>query len=86
MLLFEQLPSLAEHLFVDLGLSLEVYTVRWFFSMFCIDLPASYAHTVLDIFLMDQFKVLIKVSLAIFSVLASQLSCATSQERVHAIL
>lgn len=71
MLLFEQLPSLASHLIVDLQMQLDIYTVRWFFSMFCIDLPLSYAQTVQDLFLLDQFKVLIQVSLAIFSVLAN---------------
>ena len=40
----------------------------------------------LDLFLIDQFKILIKVSLAIFSVLACQLSRATDQEEVHTIL
>ena len=70
------MPSLAQHLVDDLGLSLEVYTVRWFFSMFCIDLPLSYAQAVLDLFFLDQFKVLIRVSLAIFSVLACSLSRA----------
>ena len=43
MLFFEQLPSLAKHLLVDLQISLEVYTARWFFAMFCIDLPIEYA-------------------------------------------
>lgn len=76
MLLFEQLPSLAEHLFTRLGLDLQVYTVRWFLSVFFIDLPLDYAQTVLDLFLIDQFKVLIKVTLAIFSVLACRLSRA----------
>ena len=86
MLLFEQLPSLAEHLIVDLGLDLQMYTVRWFLSLFFIDLPFEYAQSVLDLFLIDQFKVLIKVSLAIFSVLACQLSRANDQEEVHTIL
>ena len=65
---------------VDLGLNLEVYTVRWYFSAFCIDLPLDYAQTVLDLFLIDQFKVFIRVSLAIFSVLACQLSRAKDVE------
>ena len=86
MLLFEQLPSLAEHLIVDLGLDLQMYTVRWFLSLFFIDLPFEYAQSVLDLFLIDQFKILIKVSLAIFSVLACQLSRASDQEEVHTIL
>lgn len=86
MLLFEQMPSLASHIVDDLGLSLEVYTVKWFFSMFCIDLPLSYAQVVLDLFLLDQFKVLIQVSLAIFSVLASTLSLTKDQEEVHYVM
>ena len=86
MLFYEQLPSLAQHLLIDLQISLDVYTVRWFFSMFCIDLPLSYAQTVLDLFLLDQFRVLIRVSLALLSVLASQLSLAKDQEEVHAIM
>lgn len=53
MLLFEQLPSLAEHLIVDLGLDLQMYTVRWFLSLFFIDLPFEYAQSVLDLFLID---------------------------------
>ena len=53
--------------------------------MFCIDLPLAYAQTVLDLFVLDQFRVLIKVSLALFSVLACQLSRAKDQEEVHGI-
>ena len=86
MLLYEQLPSLAKHLFEDLNLQLEVYSVRWFFSMFCIDLPFEYAQSVLDLYILDQVNVLIRISLAIFSLLAAPLSMTKDQEEAHSIL
>ena len=38
--------------------------------MFSIDLPFTYAQTILDLYLLDQFRVLIRVALALLSVLA----------------
>ena len=68
-ILFEQMPELAEHIIDKMEVNLDVYTVRWFFSMFNIDLPFSYAQAVLDLYMFDQTEILVRTTLAIFSVL-----------------
>ena len=50
----------------EFGLDLEIYTVRWIFSMFSTDLPFSYAVTLLDIIMLEPKTAILKVSLAIF--------------------
>ena len=72
-LLHDQMPSLATHLFEHIGIIFDVYTVRWFFSLFNIDLPFTYAQTVLDFYLCDKTEIIIRVTLAIFSVLSKKL-------------
>ena len=69
-ILFEQMPELAEHVIDKMEVNLDVYTVRWFFSMFNIDLPFSYAQAVLDLYMFDQTEILVRTTLAIFSVLS----------------
>ena len=73
-ILFEQMPQLAEHIIDDMEVNLDVYTVRWFFSMFSIDLPFEYAQTLLDFYMFDQSEILIRTALAIFSLLSFKLS------------
>ena len=68
------MPQLAEHVLDRMEVNLDVYTVRWFFSMFNIDLPFPYAQTVLDFYMFDQAEVLVRVTLAIFSALSFTLS------------
>ena len=80
------MPQLAEHIFDAMEVNLDVYTVRWFFSMFSIDLPFTYAQTVLDFYMFDQSEILVRTTLAIFSVLSFKLSQTTDQETVHEIL
>ena len=53
-ILFEQMPTLADYVLNKMEVSLDIYTVRWFFSMFNIDLPFAYAQTVLDLYMFDQ--------------------------------
>ena len=52
-LMFESMPKLAFHLIDRHELSLDVYTVRWFFSFFCIDLPFDYVLSLLDLYMVD---------------------------------
>ena len=68
------MPQLAEHILDTMEVNLDIYTVRWFFSMFSIDLPFSYAQTILDFYMFDQTEILIRATLAIFSILSFQLS------------
>ena len=44
------MPEIAKVIFDQFDLDLEVYTVKWFFSMWSIDLPFEYALTILDIY------------------------------------
>ena len=61
-------------------MDLEVYTVRWFFSMWCIDLPLDYALTILDLFQIDLQTTLVRISLSIFLILAPEIKLARDQE------
>ena len=51
-LLRDQMPDVFRVL-ERFDVNLEVYTVKWFFSMWSIDLPFEYAMTVLDLYLID---------------------------------
>jgi hypothetical protein len=82
-LLREQMPELAVKLFDTMDLNLEVYSVKWFFSLWSIDLPFEYVLTILDLFQIDQQVVLVRVSLAIFSLLSSNLFAAKTQDELH---
>ena len=67
------MPTLADYVLNKMEVSLDIYTVRWFFSMFNIDLPFAYAQTVLDLYMFDQSDVLIRTTLALFKVLQPKL-------------
>ena len=49
----EQLSSLCRVLIDRFELDIEVFTVKWFMSMWCVDLPFEYAITVLELYLLD---------------------------------
>ena len=85
MLLFDMMPDLAKHMVKDLELDLEVYTVKWFFSFFCIDLPFEYVLSILDLYMVEQITVFIRVALAIFQSLKDQLMAVRYQEDIHLI-
>jgi hypothetical protein len=68
-LIREQLPELAKWMIDRLKIEIEVYTVKWFFSMWCIDLPFEYALTILDLYLIDQHKALVRTALSVFAML-----------------
>ena len=48
---------------------LEIHSVRWFLSMFCVDMPLDCAKNVLDLYIIDGPIVFIRTALAIFKVL-----------------
>jgi hypothetical protein len=48
------MPDIAYILLDRFKVDLEVYTVKWLFSMWSIDLPFDYSMTVLDLYLIDQ--------------------------------
>jgi hypothetical protein len=62
------MPELSKAL-VKFDVDIEVYSVKWFFSMWSIDLPFDYAMTALDLYLVDQQRSLIRIALAIFACL-----------------
>ncbi len=62
------MPELSKAL-VKFDVDIEVYSVKWFFSMWGIDLPFDYAMTALDLYLVDQQRSLIRIALAIFACL-----------------
>lgn len=67
------MPKLADFVLNKMEVNLDIYTVRWFFSMFNIDLPFTYAQTILDLYMFDQTDVLIRTTLALFKVLKPKL-------------
>ena len=85
-ILFEQMPKLADFVLNKMEVSLDIYTVRWFFSMFNIDLTFTYSQTVLDLYMFDQSEVLIRTTLALFKVLQPKILSTPDSESLHDIL
>ena len=80
------MPKLADFVLNKMEVSLDIYTVRWFFSMFNIDLPFSYSQTVMDLYMFDQSEVLIRTTLALFKVLQPKILSTSDSESLHEIL
>jgi hypothetical protein len=79
-LMRDLMPELAKKLLDKFEIDIEVYTVKWFFSMWSIDLPFEYAMTVLDLYLIDQQKTLIRVALSLLATLSEELKDAKDAE------
>lgn len=60
------LPELSEH-FRTLRIPTDIYAANWFITMFCYDLNIDLVLSILDVFLLDGIKSLIKISLALLS-------------------
>ena len=58
------LPSLYQH-FVSQGISVQNYASEWFLSLFCYILPISISLRIIDIFMIDGWKILHRAGLTI---------------------
>lgn len=48
-ILYQMMPALMKHL-ADISFDLSIYTVKWFFTLFAIDLPFHYVQQVIDLY------------------------------------
>ena len=60
------LPALADHLH-QLNIPTDIYAANWFITMFCYDLNIDLVLCILDLFLLEGIKSLLRVSLALLS-------------------
>lgn len=58
------LPKLEEHLRA-LKIPTDIYAANWFITMFCYELSLDLVFCILDVFLLEGVKSLLKVSLAL---------------------
>jgi hypothetical protein len=58
------LPLLSEHL-KKLKIPTDIYAANWFITMFCYELSLDLVFCILDVFLLDGIKSLLRVSLAL---------------------
>ena len=61
-------------------ISSEYFASQWFLTLFTYDLPIETIGGIIDIFIIDRFKALIKVGLAILSVLRDDLMNLEKEE------
>lgn len=60
------MPALADHL-SNLNIPTDIYAANWFITMFCYDLNIDLVCCILDLFLLEGIKSLLRVSLALLS-------------------
>lgn len=73
------MPDLAEH-FKKLKIPTDIYAANWFITMFCCELSMDLVFCILDVFLLEGIKSLIRVSLAILSCLHDRLLQMNDEE------
>ncbi len=66
------LPDLHEHL-ARLKIPTDIYASNWFITMFTNDLPFDMAPSVLDVYLLEGHKGLLRIALSILTFLKSEL-------------
>ena len=66
------LPDLHEH-FTKQKIPTDIYASNWFITMFTNDLPFDMAPNVLDVFLLEGHKGLLRIALSILSFLKTEL-------------
>ena len=66
------LPDLSDH-FRRNKVPTDIYAANWFITMFCYDLNIDLVLCILDVFLLEGIKSLIRVSLALLSFIEKKL-------------
>jgi hypothetical protein len=73
------MPHLANH-FKKLKIPTDIYAANWFITMFCCELSMDLVFSILDIFLLEGIKSLLRVSLALLSYLHDRLLKMNDEE------
>lgn len=73
------LPDLADH-FRRNRVPTDIYAANWFITMFCYDLNIDLVLCILDVFLLEGIKSLIRVSLALLSFIEKKLLSMNYEE------
>lgn len=73
------LPLLYEHFF-KIKIPTDIYAANWFITMFCCDLSIDLVLCVLDAFLLEGKKSLLRVSLALLKIMESKLLLMNFEE------
>lgn len=66
------MPDLADH-FKKLKIPTDIYAANWFITMFCYELSMDLVFCIVDVFLLEGIKSLIRVSLALLKCLKDKL-------------
>jgi hypothetical protein len=66
------IPALSDH-FKRNKIPTDIYAANWFITMFCYDLNIDLVLSILDLFLLEGIKSLIRVSLALLSFLEKRI-------------
>lgn len=66
------LPNLSEHM-KKLKIPTDIYAANWFITMFCYELNLDLVFCIVDIFLLDGIKSLLRISLALLSFMESKI-------------
>ena len=72
MFMMAYIPDLAAH-FKTLRIPTDIYAANWFITMFCYELSLDLVFCILDVFLLEGIKSLIRVSLALLKFLKDDL-------------
>jgi len=73
------MPELADH-FKKLKIPTDIYAANWFITMFCCELSMDLVFSILDIFLLEGIKSLLRVSLALLSYMHDRLLNMNDEE------
>lgn len=73
------LPQVYAHL-IENGIPIDIYASNWFLTMFCNDLPFDMAPAILDVFLLESFKGLIRIAISLLSLLWEHIKVLTTDK------
>ena len=79
MFMSSYLPKLASH-FEKNNIPTDIYAANWFITMFCCDLSIDLVLCILDVFLLEGKKSLIRISLALLKHLEEKLLYMDDEE------
>lgn len=71
-LMQQYLPELEQHL-KRLKIPTDIYAANWFITMFCYELSLDLVFCILDVFLLEGIKSLLRISLALLKCMETQL-------------
>jgi hypothetical protein len=66
------LPDLSDHM-KKLKIPTDIYAANWFITMFCYELSLDLVFCIIDVFLLEGIKSLLRISLALLDFMKDQL-------------